>query len=101
MPATPHTAQEIAPSEQLAHGKVADRYLLLGKLGSGGMGAVYRARDESTGRDVALKQLRDPQAADKRATAIALFEREFHTLAGLKHPHIIEVYDYGHTPEGP
>jgi len=57
------------------------------------MGAVYRCLDTSTGRLVALKQLIcDP---GMRARAGALFEREYHTLAGFQHPRIIEVYDYG------
>lgn len=75
--------------------------MLLDKLGSGGMGVVYRARDESTGRIVAFKQLTSSTAGSRRATAEALFEREYHTLVRLKHPRIIEVYDYGVTDSGP
>jgi serine/threonine-protein kinase len=65
------------------------------------MGIVYRARDESTGQIVALKQLLSSRAHGRRDTFEALFQREFHTLAGLRHPRIIEVYDYGHSEHGP
>jgi hypothetical protein len=84
-------------SEQLFAGK----YKLNDKLGEGGMGVVYRATEASTGRVVALKQLLSSMAGTKRAAAEALFEREYHTLVRLKHPRIIEAYDYGLTPEGP
>jgi tetratricopeptide (TPR) repeat protein/tRNA A-37 threonylcarbamoyl transferase component Bud32 len=84
------------PSELLA-----GRYRLGDKLGEGGMGAVYRATEIASGRVVALKRLLSTMAGAKRASAEALFEREYHTLVRLKHPRIIEVYDYGLTPDGP
>lgn len=71
------------------------RWKLLEELGSGSMGVVYRARDPANGELVALKQLRAPDARALRATLVALFQREYHTLARLKHPRIIEVYEYG------
>ena len=77
------------------------RYTLLGKLGAGGMGVVYRARDASTGRIIALKQQICALSGENADVADALFQREFHTLSGLKHPRIIEVYDYGHDARGP
>ncbi|HVW25006.1 MAG TPA: protein kinase [Polyangiaceae bacterium] len=75
--------------------KVADRYTLLSLLGKGGMASVYRAYDESLRRTVALKRLTStaPESA-------ALFEEEFHTLAGLQHRAIVEVYDYGVDADG-
>ncbi|HMI91990.1 MAG TPA: protein kinase, partial [Polyangiales bacterium] len=78
----------------------AGRYVLGGELGAGGMGAVHRAHD-SAGREVAFKQLRSAAAGPKRRMLEALFEREYHTLVRLKHPRIIEVYDYGFTEAGP
>lgn len=81
--------------------RVAGRYSLLEQLGAGGMGVVYRARDEVTGRDVAFKQLLSSIAGSRRSTIEALFEREYHTLVRLKHPRIIEVYEYGVTEDGP
>ena len=77
------------------------RYVLMGELGSGGMGAVYRAEDRTQKRIVAFKQLRSVSAGPKRRMFEALFEREYHTLVRLKHPRIIEVYDYGLTEQGP
>lgn len=65
------------------------------------MGAVYRARDEASGRLVAFKQLLASKQSAKRGMFEALFEREYHTLVRLKHPRIIEVLDYGITPSGP
>jgi hypothetical protein len=81
--------------------QVAGRYALLDTLGRGGMGVVYRARDESTGRIVAFKQLLSSNAQGRRAAIEALFEREYHTLIRIKHARIIEVYDYGVTEAGP
>jgi hypothetical protein len=73
--------------------RIAERYLVFECLGQGGMGSVYRVRDERTGRECALKQLSLKAGADPMVAE--LFEREFHTLAELAHPSIIEVYDYG------
>jgi hypothetical protein len=79
-----------APGVQL----IAERYEVLELLGRGGMACVYRAKDLASGRVVALKQLLTERSADRVALA-ALLEREFHTLAQLRHPHVIAVYDYG------
>ena len=59
-------------------------------LGAGGMGEVYRARDEKLGRDVAIKILSDPLTTD--AAYLARFEREARILASLNHPHIGAIY---------
>lgn len=74
--------------------RIAERYQLLEHLGQGGMGAVYRVRDERSGRELALKRL-SRREGDGRSIARELFEREFHTLSELAHPRIIEVYEYG------
>ncbi|MFI5306962.1 MAG: protein kinase, partial [Polyangiales bacterium] len=74
---------------------IAGRYEVEAKLARGGMGAVYRVRDLSTGRALALKRLQ----ARARSTS-ALFEREYQTLRSLKHPRIIEVHDYGLDADG-
>ena len=79
----------------------AGRYVLLEKLGEGGMGVVYRAEDRSAQRTVAIKQLLSGKLGSERRTTEILFEREYHTLARLKHPSIIEVYDYGVVDTGP
>src|SRR5262245_23154455 len=61
-------------------------YRVLERLGEGGMGAVYRARDTKLNRDVALKVLRPEVAND--AERLARFRREAQVLASLNHPHI-------------
>src|SRR5690349_19864678 len=63
------------------------------------MASVYRVTDAVRGCDVALKQLRLPEQADRRAAVAALFEREYHTLVQLSHPRVIAVYDYGVNPD--
>jgi hypothetical protein len=79
---------------------IAGRYWIEEVLGRGGMGAVYRVRDARTERRLALKRgyARDARKTEKRK---ALLEREYHTLAQLAHPRIIEVYDYGVDDFGP
>jgi hypothetical protein len=80
--------------------RFAERYTLHELLGEGGMAKVHRATDLAAGREVALKQLTVNAAAPERTHVAALFEREFHTLAQLNHPHVIEVYDYGLRADG-
>lgn len=74
------------------------RYEFLGKLGEGGMGAVYRARDTQLGRVVALKVIR-PEILT--TSVRARFLEEARLVANLDHPHIIKVFDVGeHQPPG-
>jgi hypothetical protein len=63
-------------------------YVVLGTMGKGGMGVVYRARHGRTGREVALKTM-------KRQDGIALdfFKREFRYLQGVSHPNLVQLYD--------
>jgi serine/threonine-protein kinase len=63
---------------------------VLGPLGAGGMGEVYRARDAKLGRDIALKVLPDAFARDPER--LSRFEREAHILASLNHPNIAAIY---------
>jgi tetratricopeptide (TPR) repeat protein len=72
---------------------VAGRYRLTRKLARGGMGEVFSAIDQSTDRKVALKRML-PDALQQRSLVVH-FMREYHALAELRHPRIIEVYDYG------
>jgi hypothetical protein len=75
---------------------VAGRYRVEHPLGKGGMASVWAVRDEASGRRLALKRL----STAASATHVALFEREFHILASLHHPCIVEAYDYGQDAEG-
>jgi len=78
----------------LATGSKLGPYEILGPLGAGGMGEVYRARDTRLGRDVAIKVLPASFTAD--AAAKARFDREAKTISGLNHPNICVLYDVGH-----
>jgi serine/threonine-protein kinase len=65
-------------------------YEIVEPIGSGGMGEVYRARDTTLGRDVALKVL--PASFSNDAMRVARFEQEAKTLASLNHPNIAHIY---------
>ncbi len=74
-------------------GQTLGHYRILTQLGAGGMGVVYRARDENLERDVALKVL--PAGAFADETARARFRKEALALSQLNHPHICTIYDVG------
>lgn len=75
------------------------QYEILGVLGHGGMGAVYKAVQRKLNRKVALKIL--PEFPDVEGFDFAQrFEREAQAMAQLSHPHIIGVYDFGECPSG-
>jgi hypothetical protein len=77
--------------------KQLGQYTLEEKIGEGGMGVVYRAKHALMRRDTAVKLLL-PDRADPET--IQRFEREVCLTCQLTHPNTIQVYDYGHTPEG-
>jgi serine/threonine protein kinase len=68
-------------------------YEIVGPLGSGGMGEVYRAQDARLGRDVAIKVL--PAEFSSDAVRKQRFEREAKTISSLNHPNICVLYDVG------
>ncbi|ATC64334.1 hypothetical protein CMV30_10415 [Nibricoccus aquaticus] len=98
------TSEPAAPSNSAPPPSPADlapdfpQLEILELLGRGGMGAVYKARQKSLDRHVALKLLRpgldaDPSFADR-------FTREARALAKLNHPGIVTLYEFGHTSSG-
>ena len=72
---------------RFASGTRLGNYEIVGSLGAGGMGEVYRATDLRLGRQVALKML--PAAVSEHADRLARFEREARTVASLNHPNIV------------
>jgi eukaryotic-like serine/threonine-protein kinase len=74
------------------------QYRLLEKLGSGGMGEVYKAEHVLLKRPCAMKLIRPENEVD--VTAIAHFEKEVKATAKLTHWNTVEIYDYGHTEDG-
>lgn len=73
-------------------GATLGRYQLLASIGHGAMATVFRARDTQLGRDVAVKVMSVAHAA--RGGAAERFRREAHAVAALKHPGILEIYDF-------
>ncbi len=77
----------------LAAGTRLGPYEVVGPLGAGGMGEVYRARDERLSRSVALKVLPGEISADK--ARLDRFEKEARAASSLNHPNIVTIYDIG------
>src|SRR5574341_1253621 len=73
-------------------GQTLDRYRVLEKIGAGGMGEVYRARDDRLQRDVALKVL--PPGTLNTPELRQRFRQEALTLSRLNHPHVAIVHDF-------
>jgi serine/threonine protein kinase len=71
------------------------RYVIVRKLGSGGMADVYLAEDQELGRRVALKLLDDRHASDEQF--VERFRREAQSAAGLNHPSIVSIFDRGYA----
>jgi eukaryotic-like serine/threonine-protein kinase len=75
----------------------ATRYVLVDKLGEGGMGGVYRVEDTALGRQVALKAIRVVDSSGEFANRLL---REAKIIAQLEHPGIVPVHDVGSLPDG-
>jgi len=73
------------------------RYEIMARIGQGGMGTVYRARDRELGREIALKVVRLPEGAPDIAGRMM---REARTLARLEHPGIVPIHDVGTLVDG-
>nr|HEX4314139.1 serine/threonine-protein kinase [Kofleriaceae bacterium] len=74
------------------------RYKLVTRIGKGGMGEVWHARDRALGREVALKIL-SPEHG-RQPSAIARFEREIQATSEVSHPNVVRIHDWGITDDG-
>jgi hypothetical protein len=110
-PLPPTVAEEASPplpgETDVAHARLTDTaarapqaalpqvpgYEVLGRLGHGGMGVVYEARDRALGRRVALKMVRDGVLAT--AEQLARFQAEARAVARLSHPNVVQIYEIG------
>ncbi|HYW69864.1 MAG TPA: protein kinase, partial [Pyrinomonadaceae bacterium] len=79
--------------QSLSSGTRLGRYEIRSKLGEGGMGEVYRARDEKLNREVAIKVL--PASLSQDEDRLHRFEQEAQAAGALNHPNILAVYDVG------
>jgi hypothetical protein len=94
--ASTHRRIFVAPALVPVGSRIADRFVIESHAGTGGMGTVYRARDEHTGGTVALKLLRHgdaPEVAER-------FAREARVLSELRHPGIVAYLAHGETETG-
>lgn len=82
---------------QIGPGTTLGRYEILSEVGTGGMGVVFKAKDTTLGRIVAIKVLRKELVSN--AQGFERFRREAKAIAGLSHSNIISLYDYGEEDE--
>ncbi len=83
---------------QVREARRLDQYVLRERLGSGGMGDVFRADHALLRRPAAVKLIRPDRAGDP--ATLARFEREVQATASLSHPNTIQIFDYGRTDDG-
>ncbi len=88
-----------APTIGPSPGDIIGQYKVLEFLGEGGMGTVFSVEHIALGRQYALKVLR-PRVIERDATASQRFLREARTAARVRHPNIVDVFDFGHLPDG-
>ena len=77
-----------------------DRYEIVSRIGSGGVGAVYKAKDARLGRMVAVKRLLPPDESEDQSQLGSDLIKEARALSAFQHPNIITVFDYGEDEDG-
>lgn len=92
-PGTSKTPADLAASKNARLG----RYVIVGRLGAGGMGVVYEAEDSLLHRRVAIKLL--PREVSTSPEALKRFLREARSAASLNHPNVVAIYDIGETAD--
>ncbi|PPS79493.1 serine/threonine-protein kinase [Streptomyces sp. MH60] len=102
-PASPAPAPSAAAPDPGAGRLIAGRYRLIARLGHGGMGTVWRAKDETVDREVAVKEPRVPDHLPERerANAFERMRREARAAARLDHPAVVDVHDVAVVDEQP
>src|SRR5438445_9099852 len=80
-------------SESISPNTAIAQYTIVSKIGEGGMGEVYRARDTKLGRDVAIKVL--PASLSENADRLNRFEQEAQAAGALNHPNILVIHHIG------
>lgn len=94
------TDDQPSATQHIAQRVLGDRYVLLGELGRGGMGVVWRAEDKVIGRQVAIKELRLPESGEGAAVFQERVLREVRTAGRLNDPAVVTVYDVINTDDG-
>ncbi|HEY1547171.1 MAG TPA: serine/threonine-protein kinase, partial [Kofleriaceae bacterium] len=82
----------MTPDPDIVHGSKIGRFVVVGTLGSGGMGVVYAAHDRELDRHVALKVMRTSAATEEERTRM---QREGQAMARVTHPNVITVHEVG------
>ena len=89
----------LSPIETGRIGDTVGNYRLIERLGQGGMGTVFRVEHTVLGRQYALKVLR-LKVVEKATTAAQRFVREARAASRVRHPNIVDVFDFGYFPDG-
>lgn len=95
---TEATPDEVTSSEQKSDKEFGNNYKVLGILGTGGMGTVYRVRDEALQKDFAIKKLRPELISDE--VNLKRFTNEIEAAGQFTHPNLVGVYKHGMSKDG-